>query len=100
MDYRIISKEEQDNPSYVQRDEDVWQSEGENPFFMYRNTAFHVVAKPDGGFISSLFDDYSSDPALVPLNKLTHETATVEDAVKVWVNVIRLAYLPATVSAN
>jgi len=99
MDYRIISKAEQDSPSYVQREEDVWRSGGENPFFMYRNTAFHVVAK-EGGFMSGFFDDYGGDSALAPFNELKHETATVEDAVKFWVNKIRLMYLPATASAN
>jgi hypothetical protein len=66
----------------------VCQSEGAEPFFMYRNTAFHVVAKPEGGFTSEFYDDYSNDSKLAPLNEVTHDTATVEEAIEFWVEKI------------
>ncbi len=94
MSYRIVKSEELNSASYVQHAEDVWQG-GSDTFFLYRNTAFRVDAKADGGFVSQFDDDYSDDPALAAFNDTKHETATVPEAVQFWVNTIRLAGISA-----
>ncbi len=88
VEYHIVTEEERRNPAYVAGPKDVWQSEGPNPFYLYRNTAFHIVPNPDGGFISSFFDDYSNDPKLASLNETSYDSTTVDDAIKHWVETI------------
>jgi len=87
--YRLVSREERDSPTYVADPRDVWVSERLNPFYMFRNTAFRIVPNPSGeGFISSFFDDYSADLNLAPFNDASFESATTDEAISHWVEVI------------
>jgi hypothetical protein len=95
--YRLVSHEEQKSPTYVAGPKDVWVSDGLNPFYFFRNTAFHIVPNPSGGFISEFFDDYSDDPRLAPFNDVSFESATTDEAIAHWVEVISRCYADSKV---
>ncbi len=91
---------------YTTTEEDVLEIQGLpqhtifNKSFRYRDATFYIEAKPEGGFKSQLLDDSSNALVLDGQFEVGHETATVEEAVKFWVNTIRLAHLPAPTLAN